>query len=176
MGLHYLSSCFDSAALMSCSPRERSCKLCLGTGAAQLEAPIAAAAGAALHKPKSGFSEVCRLAPTLGPVPCGVGRLCGTALPMAHLLWAVGAALLPVPCAECSSGGQQPTRTFNSGHTAGTMRARAGQERQEPSGRAWDSQDCCAHTPNVHLDLSLVSWSVGGRVSVWEVTQCVRCI
>lgn len=43
-------------------------------------------------------------------------------------------------------------------------------------GQGWDSQHCCAHTPNVHLDLSLVSWSVGGCVPVWEVTRCVRCI
>lgn len=80
----------------------------------------------------------------------------------------------PCPCAECSSGGQQPRKTFNL-DTAGSLRAIGG---QEPSGRgrAWDSQDCCAHTPNVHLDLSLVSWSVGGCVPVWEVTQCVRCI
>lgn len=163
---------------MSCSPRERSSELCLGTGAVQVEVPVVAAAGAALHKPKSGISEVCRLAPTLGPVPCGLGVLCGTALPMPHLLWATATALLPVPCAECSSGGQQPMMTFNSGHTAGTLRAQGGQEWQEPSGRgrAWDSLDCCAHTPNVHLDLSLVSWSVGGRVPVWEVTQCVRRI
>lgn len=159
---------------MSCSPQERSSELCLGTGAAQLEAPIVAAAGAALHKPKPGISELCRLAPTLGPVPCGVGVLCGTALPMAHLLWALGTALLPVPgqsaAQEASSQGRHLTLD-----TAGSLRAIGG---QEPSGRgrAWDSQNCCAHTPNVHLDLSLVSWSVGGRVPVWEVTQCVRCI
>lgn len=138
----------------------------MGTGAAQLDASIVAAAGPALTKSESGISEVCRLAPTLGPVPCGVGVPCGTALPVCpllsggeHLLWAMGTALLALPCAECSSGGQQPVRTFNSGHTAGTLRAVGGQEWQEPSGRgrAWDRQDCCAHTPNIHLELSLVS-------------------
>lgn len=84
---------------MSCSPREKSSELCLGTGAAQLGAPIAAAAGAALHKPKSGFSEVCRLAPTLGPVPCGVGGALWDS--SAHVPSAVSRGSSPAPCPLC---------------------------------------------------------------------------
>lgn len=68
----------------------------------------------------SGISEVCRLNPTLGFVPCAVGVLCGTALPMYHLCsagelplqgtpgsWSMQTALFPLPWAQCSSRAQQ---------------------------------------------------------------------
>lgn len=116
----------------------------------------------------SGISEVRRLTPTLGSVPCGVGMLCGDSI--AHVPSAQwwGTALAcdpweqPRSLSPVQSAPQEPSskgKTFNFGHTE-TLRALGGQEWQEPSGRgrAWDSQDCCAHTPNaVQLDLSSVS-------------------
>lgn len=71
----------------------RGSELCLGTGAAQLEAPTVAASAQG-----RGMSEVCRLTPTLGPAPCGVAVLCGTALPGDHLL---SGGERPVPSPLC---------------------------------------------------------------------------
>lgn len=106
---------------MCLAVQERSSELCLGTGAAQLEAPIVAA-GPALTKPESGISKACRLAPTLGPVPCGVGVLCGTSLPVRHLLsggntcsepWEQPRSLSPVQSAAQGASSQQGRLTLD---------------------------------------------------------------
>lgn len=98
---------------MCLAVHERSSELCLGTGAAQLEAPIVAA-GPALTKPESGISKACRLAPTLGPVPCGVGVLCGTSLPVCHLLSGGNTcSLSPVQSAAQGASSQQGRLTLD---------------------------------------------------------------
>lgn len=127
-GLHYLSSCFNSAVLLSCSSWERF-RAVLGHRGCSAAGSIVAAAGPALTKPRSVAALSCAdWLLSLDPYPvgwaCCVGQHCpwticsvvGNHPCREQLAPDLTTALFPLPCAKCSSRAQQPMKTFNFGH------------------------------------------------------------